>query len=237
MWYWCTVLIFPSFFPFLPRSLWLPVNYRAVFPIFEATDTALWLIWKSKDTMSYTANSPTNLHFFSILQGGKISVQSFFLCTWHKVKGWVAIFSSCALFSQLKQGYIWRWGLSQPSALTLPPGVAPSVLSLLPTSSFLSQTTLCSGWDTPSPLLAPVLLWLHGKVEWLKSLCLSAGWVLCAEPAPGALREGLKPSSSGALSPGRRRRRWGRIRSSHFSCSQLATDLAVSRLYMSNKIT
>lgn len=146
-------------------------------------------------------------------------------------KGWVAIFSSCALFSQLMQGLSWRSGLSQPSALTLPPGVAPSASSLLPTSPFLSQTMLCSGWDTPSPLLAPVRIWLHGKLEWVKSLCLSAGWVLSTEPAPGALREALEPSSSRGLTPGRGRR-WGRIRSSYFSCSQLATDLAVSRLYV-----
>lgn len=68
-----------------------------------------------------------------------------------------------------------------------------------------------------------------------ESLCLFAVWVLCVEPAPGVLREALKPSSSRALMPGRRRR-WGRIRSSYFSPSQLATDLAVTLLYVLTKL-
>lgn len=91
-------------------------------------------------------------------------------------KGWIEIFSSRAQFSQQIQGFGWTSGLSQPTALPLPPGVAPSTLSSFPPplSSPKPHTLLRLGHALPS---AGSCTYLAARETGLTEIPLPLCWV------------------------------------------------------------
>lgn len=141
-----------------------------------------------------------------------------------------SILFMCTIFST-DAGFSWRSGLSQPHHChqewhhapcpSFPPPLSSPKPRFTQTGAhpplcWLLGLSGCPGsWNDWNPFA-----FLRGEFSARSQL------LVCSEKR-------WSPAAAGPSHLGR----WGRIWPSYFSCSQLATDLAVSRLYVFNKIT
>lgn len=152
-----------------------------IFPHVEVADSASWLTWKFKETLCYAANIQTDLHCISIHPVRKFP---FRLCSHVVQRSSRNILLSCIIFTTDAVVLLEVRAESAQQRLAIAIRSGTICLSLLPTSSFFSQTMPYSCLDVPYPLLTPVLMRVHGKPEWqipsplcwVSFLCGASSW-------------------------------------------------------------